>query len=107
MGDIVDLKPVSLIENHELISDMCRFSENILSENAIRKKYRMFDDTVWQQAGDECKIMLEQLRAFWRLARHCDFFAFHNKRVALKNAEAHLFYVIHKQRIGEPEFVVC
>ena len=57
MGDIVDLKPVSLIENHEFISDMCRFSENILSENAIRKKYRMFDDTVWQQAGDDDELV--------------------------------------------------
>jgi hypothetical protein len=52
MGDVIDLKPVSLIENHEFISDMCRFSENILSEKAIRKKYRLAESD-WEKLNDD------------------------------------------------------
>jgi hypothetical protein len=53
MGDVIDLKPVSLVENHEFVADMARFSESLLTEKAIRKKYRMFDNTVWEKLADD------------------------------------------------------
>jgi hypothetical protein len=53
MADIVDLKsrPAPTKDDLEFISDMARFSEQVLSEQAIRKKYRMFDDAAWQKLG--------------------------------------------------------
>ena len=47
MGEIVDLKLASLIDNQEFISDMCRFQEGIVTEKAIRKKYRMAE-SAWE-----------------------------------------------------------
>ena len=47
MGEIVDLKLASLIDNQEFISDMCRFQEGIVTEKAIRKKYRMAESS-WE-----------------------------------------------------------
>jgi hypothetical protein len=47
VGEVVDLKPVSLIENREFVSDMCRFAEGIVSEKALRKKYRMAE-SAWE-----------------------------------------------------------
>ena len=47
MGDVVDLKPVSLIDNQDFISDMCRFQEGIVTEKAVRKKYRM-TESAWE-----------------------------------------------------------
>ena len=52
MGDVVDLKPASLIENREFISDMCRFSEGIVSEKALRKKYRLAESD-WEKLNDD------------------------------------------------------
>jgi hypothetical protein len=53
VGNVVDLKPVSLIENREFISDMCRFSEGIIGEKALRKKYRLFDEAAWEKLNDD------------------------------------------------------
>ena len=47
MGEIVDLKLASLIDNQEFIGDMCRFQEGIVTEKAIRKKYRMAE-SAWE-----------------------------------------------------------
>ena len=52
MGEIVDIKPARLDENHEFVADCCRFQEGILTEKAVRKKYRLADD-VWEQAGED------------------------------------------------------
>jgi len=40
----------SLIDNHELIIDLARFSEALLSESAVRKKWRL-DENVWELLG--------------------------------------------------------
>jgi hypothetical protein len=53
MGEIVDLKPVSLIENREFIVDMCRFAEGIVTEKSLRKKYRLFDEAAWEKLNDD------------------------------------------------------
>jgi hypothetical protein len=52
MGEVVDLKPVSLAENLEFIQDMARYRESILDEKSIRKKYRV-DAEVWEKLGDD------------------------------------------------------
>src|SRR6476646_9247349 len=43
MGEVVELHDqlVHLADNEEFIVDCCRFAENILTEAAVRKKYRM------------------------------------------------------------------
>src|SRR5215813_10733027 len=40
----------SLIDNHELITDLARFSEALCTESAIRKKWRLSEDT-WELLG--------------------------------------------------------
>jgi hypothetical protein len=67
MGDVVDLhgQPARLEDNHDFIADMARFADGLLSEAAIKKKYR-FDDDVWTKLGDNDalveKIEAEKLR---------------------------------------------
>jgi hypothetical protein len=57
MGEVVDLKRPALVEDHEFVVDLARFRENLLDEKAIRKKYRMFDDTVWEKLGDDDELI--------------------------------------------------
>ena len=55
MGEIVELPKNQLAhpeENLELVSDCCRFAENILSEAAVKKKWR-FSDEVWEKLGND------------------------------------------------------
>jgi hypothetical protein len=58
VGDIVNLRgrPVPLEDDIEFISDMARFSESILSEKAIRKKYRLADD-IWEKLADDDNLV--------------------------------------------------
>jgi hypothetical protein len=56
MGEVVDLKPVSLAENLEFIQDMCRYRESILEEKAIRKKYRLAESD-WEKMGDDDNLV--------------------------------------------------
>jgi len=62
MGDAVK----SLIDNLELITDCCRYSEGILTEKQVRQKYHLFDESTWTALGsDEAlleKIELEKVR---------------------------------------------
>jgi hypothetical protein len=46
MGEVVDLhgQPAHLEEDLDFVTDCYRYAENILSEEAVKKKYR-FDDT--------------------------------------------------------------
>jgi hypothetical protein len=52
MGEVIDLKLTALVEDQGFISDMCRFSENILSEAAVRKKYRLTESD-WEKLNDD------------------------------------------------------
>jgi hypothetical protein len=52
MGEVIDLKLAALVEDQGFINDMCRFSENILSEAAIRKKYRLTESD-WEKLNDD------------------------------------------------------
>src|SRR6516162_7527604 len=53
MSDVVDLhgQPLPLEDNHEFISDFARYSEGILDEKFLRRKYR-FDNATWEQLGN-------------------------------------------------------
>jgi hypothetical protein len=46
----------SLIDNHELITDLARFSEALCTESAIRKKWRLSEDT-WELLGSSDELV--------------------------------------------------
>ena len=50
MGDVVDIKPTRLDENHAFVADCCRFQEGILTEANMKLKYG-FADKVWERLG--------------------------------------------------------
>src|SRR6516164_3523158 len=49
MGDAVNLP--TLLEDHEFISDFARYSEGILDEKFLRRKYQ-FDNSTWESLGN-------------------------------------------------------
>jgi hypothetical protein len=65
MGEVVDLKPTRPDENFELIADCCRYSENIMSEDAVRKKWR-YSEAEWEKLGADAALLeaieLEKVR---------------------------------------------
>ena len=67
MGEVIELHDqlVHLADNQEFIADCCRFTENILSEAALRKKYRLAE-SAWEALGSNDalveKIENEKLR---------------------------------------------
>src|SRR5262245_49566914 len=50
-AEVADLK-----DNHEFISDCCRYSEGILDEAAMRKKWR-FDAATWELLGSDDELV--------------------------------------------------
>jgi hypothetical protein len=53
MGEIIELhhgQPAHPEDNQEFVADCCRYSENILSEEAVRKKWH-FDNATWEKLG--------------------------------------------------------
>jgi len=46
----------SLTDNLELITDCCRYSEGLLSEAAVRKKYR-FDEATWKRLASDDPLL--------------------------------------------------
>src|SRR5262249_25859623 len=55
----------SLIENHELITDCCRFSEGLLTERDVRKKWRLTEEVNKKRGGNEAlieKVEAEKVR---------------------------------------------
>src|SRR5215831_13420684 len=45
-----------LIDNHELITDLARFSEALCTESAIRKKWRLSEET-WELLGSSDELV--------------------------------------------------
>ena len=66
MGEVIDLTGAQLEDNQEFVADLCRFSEEILTEAAVRKKYRLAEST-WSLLGENNslveKIEAEKIRA--------------------------------------------
>jgi hypothetical protein len=62
MTDVVNF-PISLDCDlgRELIVDCCRFAENILTEQQVRKKYR-FDASAWEALGSN-EALIEKIEA--------------------------------------------
>src|SRR5215475_9215234 len=46
----------SLRENSELVQDLCRYAENLTSESAIRKKWRLSEET-WELLGADDELV--------------------------------------------------
>jgi hypothetical protein len=61
-----DLSPTSLLNEEEFIVNLCRYAENILTEQQVRQKYHLFDNSVWESLGSDDalveKIEAEKLR---------------------------------------------
>jgi hypothetical protein len=66
MGEVIDLDLlVRLGNDSEFISDCCRFSESILTESQVRKKWRLPQDVYEKLGRDDAlieKIEAEKLR---------------------------------------------
>ena len=64
MGDVVSF-PTAFEDDQEFIADCCRFAEGILDEKAVRKKYKLADDT-WEALANNdvlvAAIELEKVR---------------------------------------------
>ena len=60
MGDIVSF-PTSLEDNADFVADLCRFAEGLLTEAAVKKKYR-FDDSTWDALGSD-DALVEKIEA--------------------------------------------
>src|SRR5262245_58120619 len=52
----------SFRENDELVSDLARFSEGVLTEKQIRKKWHLLDESAWVAIGAD-DIMVEMVEA--------------------------------------------
>ena len=56
----------SLRENQELIEDLCRYSEGVLTEKQVRQRWHLANDEVWTSLGtDESfveRVELERVR---------------------------------------------
>jgi len=48
--------PQSLIDNLGFITDLARYAEGVVSEQAVKKKYR-FDDATWARLGDDEQLV--------------------------------------------------
>ena len=51
MSDVANA-PMDLANNSELIADLARFSEGVLTEQQIRRKWRHLDANVWEAPDD-------------------------------------------------------
>ena len=51
MSDVANA-PMDLANNSELIADLARFSEGVLTEQQIRRKWRHLDNNVWDAPDD-------------------------------------------------------
>ena len=45
--------PQAVMENEELITDLARYVEGVLTEQQIRKKYHLADEAAWTALNDD------------------------------------------------------
>src|SRR5262245_186901 len=48
----VPASSTSLLNNHDLVEDLCKFAEGLVPESVIRKKHKLSED-VWNALGDD------------------------------------------------------
>ena len=64
--DSVPALASSLRENEELIGDLCRYAEGVLTEKQVRQKWHLVDDAVWESLGTDDsyveRVELERVR---------------------------------------------
>jgi hypothetical protein len=58
MSDVIDThgSPTHLEDDHDLIENLARYSEGLLSKEAVKKKHRLAD-IVWQQMGEDDRLV--------------------------------------------------
>ena len=63
MGEVVDLhgQPAQLEDDLEFISDLARYAEGLLSEQAVKKKHHLAADT-WERLGSN-EVLIEKIEA--------------------------------------------
>jgi hypothetical protein len=62
MGEVIDLQgQPNYLENDELIADLCRFAEGILTEGQVKKKHR-FNAAFWKRLGKD-DALVEKIEA--------------------------------------------
>ncbi len=61
MSEAIGLQ--DLIENNELISDLCRFREQLCSEQFIRRKHKLNNATWDRLGGTEGDLLVEKIEA--------------------------------------------
>jgi hypothetical protein len=62
MGEVIDLQgQPNYLENDELVADLCRFAEGILTEAQVKKKHR-FNATFWKRLGKD-DALVEKIEA--------------------------------------------
>jgi hypothetical protein len=57
MGDVIGLQDRQLIENQEFVSDLARFSESLLTEKFIRRKYGKLDEASWTRLAENEELI--------------------------------------------------
>jgi hypothetical protein len=61
MDSVPDLAQ-ELMKDSEFLLDLCRYSENLLTEKFIRKKYHLLSEDVWQKLGED-ESLIEKVEA--------------------------------------------
>jgi hypothetical protein len=58
-GKQIDAKvdAASVIETADFLSDFARYSEGILDEKYLRRKYKQFDNNVWEKLGSDDRLV--------------------------------------------------
>jgi hypothetical protein len=62
-NNVVDLhpQPARPEDDHELIADLCRYAEGVLTEKQVRKRHRLAD-SVWKSMGED-DLLVERIEA--------------------------------------------
>jgi len=48
----------NFIDNHEFIADMCRYSEGVLTEAQVKRRWqKVIDDATWSQLGEDEELI--------------------------------------------------
>jgi hypothetical protein len=60
MGEVVNFAPdptAQLLTDNEFVSDMCRYSEGLLTEKFIRRKYGKLNEDAWNRLGENEELV--------------------------------------------------